>query len=244
MKCAFDNPLSDEQLLAVVDDDATDEILHHLEQCAYCTERLRELQAFEQRLIARSHPDSTALLDYGFGLLSQGEMAAIGEHLQACRECQEIVEDFEADMQDAVRQELNSPHPLPKQPRRKLNPGEMLGELIAQFLPRTNPAIALLGNADSSLIATADDIKVVLNVEPTGDQFFLDGQVITDKQEDWEGSVVLLTSDDTGASAPPPALLDDLGQFSFDSLARGVYKLRIQSLSDTAITLYDLTLKS
>lgn len=242
MKCIYNKPLSDEQLLAFLDGEADSDTINHLRECPYCQGQLRAMETFEQRLVRATHPNRHTLLDFSFGLTSEATIESLRPHVERCKRCQKILAEFESYKEESYQPVIQSA-PSSRPAIRRLRPGELLHELVAYLLPQQVAAMPVLGNGERSLVAEAGDVKLFLNIGPEGQGFTISGQVVAEaeKQEVWEGALATLAPLNSQGNSYS-ALLNDLGEFTCQYVRPDTYKLRIESLAGIALILYDVSL--
>ena len=91
MACIKPPVLTDEQLLAFIDGEASAELVTHLQQCTSCRKRANGLARQQNQLLAQLYrvecPSSLELGEYHIGLLAPERVAAIEQHLTHCLHC-------------------------------------------------------------------------------------------------------------------------------------------------------------
>ncbi len=96
--------LGDAQLLAYLDGEADSEVVEHMEQCAQCRERAKQMALLQGRLTSRLYrlacPSSIDLGEYHLGLLGQEQAGAISLHLAECPHCAHEVAQLRAYLKD------------------------------------------------------------------------------------------------------------------------------------------------
>jgi anti-sigma factor ChrR (cupin superfamily) len=94
--CIVPPALSELELIAAIDGEASLEVFDHLRCCAHCSERAHTLAQLQRHLRARLYrlfcPPSDQLAEYAQGLLDPYQHSVISQHLAICPHCaQEIV---------------------------------------------------------------------------------------------------------------------------------------------------------
>lgn len=89
--CALPPALSEQDLIAAIDDEAEPHIMHHLCRCPHCAARARSLARLQQQLRTKLYrvfcPASDDLIDYHQGLLAAERHASVARHLAMCPHC-------------------------------------------------------------------------------------------------------------------------------------------------------------
>lgn len=100
MECRQPDLLRDDQLLAYLDGASAPAVVHHLESCPPCRNRLAALAQSERRLTTAFHrfqcPPALRLGEYQLALLPAPEQAAIAVHLASCPHCAQEVAQLQA----------------------------------------------------------------------------------------------------------------------------------------------------
>jgi hypothetical protein len=113
-----------------------------------------------------------------------------------------------------------------------------LRERIATLLPRT-PTLAVRGEQRAPLLAQAGDVLLVLDVESSGDQLVVHGQVAADDPDRWTGALVEVRHQGVVRGV---AEVDDVASFRCGPLPAGMSELRITALDGTSVVLPDVVL--
>jgi len=112
MTCTFSAPLSDEQIIAALDNDIPPDIAAHLRDCPECRARFEAEQAFEGGLMKglfRVHcPTLDKLRDYSFGMVSAELQKTIELHLKECRYCQDDLQTMKG-FSEMVTEQMDIP---------------------------------------------------------------------------------------------------------------------------------------
>ncbi len=219
MTCRFGVPLDEDDLLSALDGTESAAVAAHLSQCTYCAERRDRLGQFEERLKARVHPSPQALLEFHFSLLNPDENERITSHLRRCHHCQAILDEYAKES------------PLPKQApqtiRRSPKPAGSTYRPPIRLHPPMAAGVPVLGSIDG-LTAGAEGVSLFLSIVQEDEIFTVHGHVVAEDQQKWSSAVaaISLQADMVGM-----VTLNELGQFAFQGLSKGVYKLRISAES-------------
>lgn len=211
--------LTDAQLIAYLDGEASPEIVIQVEQSGFYQERLKQLaetqEALQDRLYRFDCPSSQELGDFHLDYLTSREKAKIRKHLASCPNCTAELEQLRA--------------------FQGTSPGliELGRILIARLIsnidsvdyfsqPDLAPAWETRGREKSPLIFQADEFQIVILPDLETKQparYTLTGLVVG--QTTSGGEVDLLTSERCAASA----VIDDLGNFAFEHVEPGEYQM-------------------
>lgn len=89
--CSLPPALDDLDLIAAIDEEASDVVMEHLRRCSACAARAREFAELQQVLRARLYrafcPSSDELAAFQQGLLEGGRRVRLGTHLATCPHC-------------------------------------------------------------------------------------------------------------------------------------------------------------
>lgn len=238
MECTQPPALTEDQLTAALDGEATPTILQHLERCPSCSWRLQEARQLENAvrlgLYRWECPSSQALGEHHLQLLSAEQSAAIARHLAACPHCTAELADlraFLASESSAAARPQRSLR-LPRLPRP--------GELIAALVPQT-PVMALRGSSAGQITARASGITIFLEFHPADSGFELTGQIITEKKQDeWVGALVELRQ---AGALTCAAALDEFCEFKCTLPTAEPAALRIRTHAGRVVVLEGLDLQ-
>lgn len=218
MQCRMPPPLNDNQLSDALDGSAAPDVLAHLALCPHCAARLEAARVFEQNLKETLYrwdcPSPDLLAEYTSGRLAAGDASAIAAHLAGCVRCSHELEDFQqfllADALPALQP------PAPSAARRH-------GGTSARIMP--HQGAVLRGAGPEPIMAEADGVTIFVDLQPRPDgRAALQGQLIANDQEVWEGALVEIRQAGTLTAT---AIVDDLGSFACDALPAGTLDLRI-----------------
>jgi hypothetical protein len=229
--------LGDEQLSEMLDGVAPERVVKQVAHDPAAAARLHAWQRWNEQMQAQLQrwdcPPPQHLADYHWGIADRHAAQIIAQHLPTCVRCSSEIE--------SLRTFLDADEPQPSAPRTSppsLSPGVRLRERIASLLPRT-PTLAVRGEHRAPLLAQAGDVLLVLDVEPTSDQFVVHGQVAADDLDRWTGALVEVRQDGVVRGV---AEVDDVASFRCGPLAAGVSELRITAPDGTSVVLQDVDL--
>ncbi|MBA3943861.1 MAG: zf-HC2 domain-containing protein [Herpetosiphonaceae bacterium] len=240
MPCSVPPPLSADQISVLIDGTATPEEHTHLSQCPYCSERLAQARALEQRLVTTLKrwdcPSTQQLGEYHLGVLSAVEERVVRRHLEECALCKAEVEE--------LRQFLATAPDEQEQPQMILVPKtrpHTFGEVIARLIPQRS-SLALRGSSREPIVAEADGTTVIVEIERTpNEQIVIVGQIAADEQDGWTGALVEVRQADLLMAT---ARVDDLGGWQCGPLPIAPSTLRITPKEGNSIILPALILAS
>jgi hypothetical protein len=240
MKCIAGTPLSAESLFAALDGEATLEQLTHLDQCAYCQERMDELLNFEDRMktAAMQHPTAQMLLNFHFGFLAQETADTLQHHLSQCIPCQKILAEYQQESKLAT----SKPKPIawfPTTTRKRL-PSDWIAPTHLKG-PEFS-GVTLLGTADTRVLgseepraiaANSPGTSLFLSIEKNTDgSFTLAGHIVAEEQITWEGAIAALLLQE---ELQTMVFVNELGQFTFSSVSQGTYRLRVRAATSETL---------
>lgn len=236
MICANNPPLDDVELLMTLDGEASREVEMHVSQCPQCQERAAQLAAAQRlaavRLFRAACPSALELGEYHLGILPAAKTIAVQQHVTLCPHCAEELAQLTAFM-DSPDPYL---HPAPWTALRqrvtvlvaRLASGMQAGGLFGPSA--LAPALAgLRGDSGGPLIYEAGDAQIVLEIQRDGQRagrHALVGLVMG--LEDQARQATLWREEQQVASVA----VDDLGNFTFDDLAPGLYELILAGTQD------------
>jgi anti-sigma factor RsiW len=239
MECSSPPPLTDDQLSAALDHEATPDVTNHLAICASCAARLQAAQHTEQSLRSVLNrwdcPPPQALAEYHLGQPSAEEQRAIMRHIETCARCSAEIAELVLFMRD----EQSVAAPVEPQPARR---PATRGWSLARLLPRA-PALALRGGASAPLMFEADGgVTIFLELDSgPGGQAELRGQLVAENQDDWTGALAELRQ---AGVLRATAAIDDLGTFRLAALPALPTELRITRADGRALLLPEFDLAS
>ena len=179
-------------------------------------------------------PDPQRLGDYMLALLPQADERVVLRHLEQCALCTTEL----AELRSFVAEDAAVGVPIGPPSRREPS-APRWRERLARLLPRT-PALALRGAGGGPLMAEADGVTLVLDVQPAAAGFAdVLGQVVADDQDGWTGALVELR---VAGALHTTAVVDDLGGFSYSSVPLGTAELRVTTAQGESVVIRDLEL--
>jgi anti-sigma factor RsiW len=239
-QCSRPPALDDLDLIAAADGEAHPDVLSHLAVCEHCAGRAQALTSLQgylrQRLYRAFCPPTDDLVAYQHGLLAAGRRSALAAHLADCPHCSR-------EMELIARAAHDPPH--------MLAPLRFARRIVAELLsisPAPGP-MSLYGATRGTLSGAqyayrADNLEITLRVERAVGRpglLALSGSLATEDEAIaaliGEASASLLYDDSVLAVVP----LDELGDFLFEAVERGEYRLAL-SLGTCEVVVEALTL--
>jgi hypothetical protein len=230
--CQFPPPLDDLELIAALEDDASEAVLAHLQECPSCAGRAREYRIIQdilrKQLFRKLCPSSDHLLAFYQRVLNPDRYVAIADHLIDCPYCAR-----ELRLLDRVAR-----LPIPNLPARRV--------VLNLEAPRLRPlAEAIYGRSARSTpsyyVYRYEDTQLTLSVErthhsvhPTINGLLVIGNAVAAQPG---ATASLLNENGIIASAP----LDELGCFWLHNIPIGCHDLSLR-LSDREIVVEHLNL--
>jgi len=240
MTCQMPPPLSDDEISAVLDGSAEDDVLRHIDVCPDCARRVaaaRRLEvAIAQRLNRWDCPSPLALGEYHLNMLSERQARAIREHVKGCPRCQAELADLSVFLENGRHEDAKGVEPSTgKLPRVNLRlPDWLLGKPLVQ-----RPAMALRGTGEEPVIIEAGALTVFLKLEPRAGQPVLLGQLAGDDLGPWVGALVQMWQE---GALRATAEVDDLGAFRCEAIALQPFELQIIAQSGATIQMPEVHL--
>jgi hypothetical protein len=225
-QCIDPRAITPEDRIAYVDGEANAGVVEHVRRCAYCADEVRALASTQSRLQVALYrfdcPPAQLLGDYALDLLSADERTRVASHVVECPRCTDELQTLRSFL---------SVEPAP-QATAPAGPVERLMRIVATLAspPVSAPAYAMLrgGETPGSQIYRAGSVSITLTVEPEPQRgrYTLAGLVI---QEDGEAAppadgVQLFW----GEQMVEAQSLGDLGNFAFEALSAGEYRLEMR----------------
>ena len=234
MSCSFPPPLSEDDLSAALDGEASPTTQQHLAQCAYCTGRLEEARRMEQRLRGRllrfDCPTSQVLIDYDASLLDADDATRTLQHIEMCPRCQDelgVLRRFLDDKESAVP----SLQIVGSGRQRSL-------ERIAQ--PRPDVGAWAARGLDDTAVQDweADGATIFLELNRRTGSLVLSGQVV-DENPIWTGALAEIRQ---AGEVQGVSVLDELGEFRFTLSQQAPLNLNITAPNGVTLVLENITL--
>ncbi len=236
---AHPGAVAPEDLLAFLDGEAPPHIVEHLRTCRECRALAREYARthgqLRRRLCRFDCPPPQTLGDYELGLLPPEDRTAVAAHVVACPRCGDELRQ----LRDFLAGDLVTPSPGPA-----ARPVERVRQIVAGLLaPPTGPALAgLRGVADpATLTYTAEDLTIAIDTgfEARRGRADLTGLIYSEDAAESAigetGAATLVAPDGTARTAE----IDDLGNFAFEGIAPGTYRLEV-TLGDRLVVIEEL----
>jgi hypothetical protein len=235
MSCIRPGAVSTEDLVAYVAGEAPASVANHLRACSQCSADARDYARAERRLrliLDRvACPDPQRLGEYELGLVDGDERWTIAGHVGECRRC--------ADELRALRGFL-ADDPLPA-----LSLAERARRIVAALVePSPGHAYGDVRGDEETSTRTfrADDVTITVGPGPAArrGRASLDGLVVAD-----EGDANRFAGRDArlvpASGRPIVVLVDHLGNFLFEDVPPGVYRLELD-LTDRLIVVDEIPL--
>ncbi len=238
MRCNAEETLTEEQISAAIDGQASEKVLEHLSICLVCSARLALSRTAEAALHTRLYrfdcPSSQALSDYHMGLVNSATDRHITRHLALCITCQQEIE--------ILRSFLLADHPharIASSSQAVPSFSSMLHDVVANILPR-NPQLALRGTSLSSLTAKAGNTTLMLIPErDQHGQLVLAGQILDENIDNWIGAQIEMYHHE---QISHHTVIDELGGFALYAIPSDDIILRIIPRNGQAIRVHALEL--
>lgn len=231
--CISPGAVTSDDLIAYLDDNATELVDAHLQACASCRAEAssfaRNQEAFRTVLRRFDCPSPHQIGEYGLGLVDPEQHQQLAAHIVDCPRCAEELATMRAFLVDSCAFE----------PRSSRNPLAVIAELL-----RPGPQLALAGlrGSDDDHDLTYQAGEVTITVGPglgsRVGRWSVVGLVLSERGElesDEAVEIQLTLADATVATTS----IDDLGNFVFDDVSAGRYGLRLQ-LADRTIVVEDI----
>lgn len=221
--------VSSDDLIAYIDGEAPAEVIAHILHCPICAkeagEYARAQSGITKRLYRFDCPTPLSLGDYEMGMLQPEARTAIGGHVVSCPRCTQELAQLRAFLHFDTAPTVGMV--------------ERVRRVIATLLsPPAVPAFGLRGAGDSPVQTyDADGITITLGpgaARPRAGHTSLSGLLFGDPATAPAaigGAAVTLVGD---AGEPYTTTLDDLGNFSFEDLTAGTYRLEV-ALGDRVV---------
>lgn len=166
MACAYPSELTDGDLLAYLDGEASTKVATHAEQCPHCRERAQNLARLQGRLTAELYriacPSPEELGEYQLKVLPRDHAAAVAGHLDGCPHCSREI----AQLQDYLGELA---------PDLEFSPLERVKVLVAQLVgggegwgrsPALAPAYAGLRGAEAGpRLYQAGEAQIAIEIQ-------------------------------------------------------------------------------
>jgi len=251
--CIWPVALDDLALIAAIDGEAGSDVMAHLRDCPYCSERahvFEDMQGLLRKQLFRMFcPSSEELAAYQQGLLKGGQQAFITEHLKECPHC---TREFNL-LEQLSNETLPARSPPPTNGKSAYahtrNLSGKLRQIAAKLLPAPTNSLAgaygaLRGPSQASQYAYhAENLQLTLGVQRVvsrTDRRVLHGALEIDDElcAELTGATAHLSHNETLIRT---AELDELGNFVLDDLPPGTYQLALH-LPDREVIVEALSL--
>lgn len=239
MTCALPPELNDRELLVYLDDEASHEVVAHVEGCSHCRERARRLARLQGRLTAELYrvrcPSPLELGEYHLGVLNRDQEVAVAGHLVECPHCSREMAQMKGYLGDlSADLELSPVEKIRVWVAELVGGGEGVGRPGA---PTLAPALAgLRGAEEGPRIYQAGDVQIVIEIQD---------DAIQQGQKMLLGLIMGPTSGDLvahlwrGGEPVAEVAVDEMGNLVIGDLAPGSYELVLRG-SEAEIQIQDL----
>jgi hypothetical protein len=222
MKCTTSPALENVEIAMYIDGEADEEVIAHIQQCPFCSERARQWTRLQNSLRKQSYrvhcPTPMELGDYHLGYLPDPQELVVAAHLRECLLCRREVAYLEEYLGEPVRQ-----------PGMFTSVKVLVARLVGgkgadqEKEESSLPAFGgLRGEEDEPFIYQADSIRIVIEVQEDVEQIGLKTLL---------GLVTGLETNEFtiqvshGGQALATTSVDEIGNFIIPHLSRGQYKL-------------------
>jgi hypothetical protein len=237
--CSWPIALDDLALIAAIDGEAGPDVMAHLRDCPYCSERAHvfdNMQGLLRKQLFRMFcPTSEELAAYQQGLIKGSQQALIAEHLKECPHCTRefgLLEQLAGETLPA-----RSP-PAAKGESDHIRNGALPGKLrqvaAKLLIPAAKPFPGAYGALRGPSLASqyayhAENLQLTLGVQRVvsrADRRVIHGALELDDElyEVFSGATARLSHNETVIRT---AELDELGNFVLDDVAPGTYQLAL-----------------
>lgn len=186
---------------------------------------------FEQWLMKKLHrvtcPDTLELSEYAGGLLSSDRIAMLELHLETCPKCRQelnLLRAFmaEDDLPAADNSQSDSFVDRLQRPFRRL-----IAIIHESNVPGFAGQMALRGTVGDQLVYEVEDVQIVIDIQsdPANQNLRVIYGLVLGLEAESLVSITLYNSDLQLDSTR----LDEIGNFSFEGLAKGIYRIRLWS---------------
>src|SRR5690606_12589741 len=234
MSCSVPPPLSEDDLSAALDGEASTAVQQHLAQCGYCAARLKEARRMEQMLkgtlLRFDCPTSQMLIDYDAGMLDADEATRVLRHIDTCPRCQDELSVLRRFLDD---EEAVTPS-LQVVPSGRQRAWERIGH------PRADAGAWAARGIDDTDVQDweADGATIFLELNRRSEGLVLSGQVV-DENPIWTGALAEVRQ---AGEVQAVTVLDELGEFRFRLSQRAPVDLNITASNGVTLVLENITL--
>jgi hypothetical protein len=251
--CSWPVALDDLALIAAIDGEAGPDVMAHLRDCPFCSERAHvfaDMQGLLRKQLFRMFcPTSEELAAYQQGLLNSDQQAHISEHLKECPHCTR-----EYNLLEQLSRETLPARSPPQTNGKSAHAHNdtlpaKLRQIAAQLLtPPEKPLVGAYGTLRGPSHASqyayhAENLQLTLGVQRVVsrvDRRVIHGALELDDElyEVLSGATAHLSHNETLIRT---AELDELGNFVLDDLDPGTYQLALH-LPDREVIVEALSL--
>lgn len=237
--------VSDADLLAYLDGEADENVAQKIEASTIYDQRLQELARQERSLVAglyrSSCPEAHELGEYHMELLPGERAALVAQHLEDCPHCALELRELRAYLGELA-------------PELDFSLLERVRVLVARLVPELQslsgglqpaPALAgMRGEENRPYLYEAGEAQISLEVQDDSNNIgrkSVLGLVMGVEASDWQASLWQdnHAEGDTGAAQLQAQSVDELGNFVFQALQPGTYRLVLRG-DDVQVIIQDL----
>jgi hypothetical protein len=248
MNCTFNSPLTDDQIDAVINRQADEEVLHHLTRCEFCHETVTKIALVERGLTSLFYrldcPSPQELQEYSFGFLPPERTAQIESHLALCPHCQEeltsgedwMAHEFDHPFEDAP---VSKPKPRPGASYLNYMPGQAAHRYKSTHAIPTEPDRPVLrGETPETFMFSEGDVTVFVELQAVAGGHVLTGQILDiENQDRWADTIIEVWQADTLYAT---AFLDADYQFSIGLRLSGLFEIRFNASNGQTMIISEL----
>jgi hypothetical protein len=231
--CIDPSALAPGDLMAYADGDAPANLAEHVAQCPFCAAEAAALRRVSRRLrqalFRFDCPSPQILGEYHLDLLSPEERTRIAAHELECPHCAAELQTLRSFLDAPLVGQDTTPAVMPGFAAAAMGG---LRRVVAPLLtPPAAPAYAGLRGAAEDTVKTyqAGDLTITLTATPAArhGRVSLTGLLLSESAglDEFAGAEVRLIAP---GGAPETTEVDDLGNFVFDDLVPGAYRVELE----------------
>lgn len=235
--CVFQQPLSEQEISEILDDEGSSASHAHLELCVFCRERVEDARQAERLIRSSLHPSAMMLGSFQLGLVSEDKAIPVAQHLETCGRCRAHVAslvDFLADAEDTQEKATEEVRlPVSSTPHDKM-PG--VEWLVVREAMASQPVRVRGNDPEQVIMAQSDGVK--LSMLWSKEQGLLTGTIMSNAAIDLHDALVFCYQGESVRVGQ----VNPMGQFFCKNLQLKATKLVIVAAQRTVAVLREVHL--